>query len=446
MQTRREFIKYLSGLATTLLVACSPKSRTQVPRKKTKNPKAVVFRAVNGSPPENMEKIISMMGGVETLFGSDDIIIIKPNLQWHNQGAPNISALNRLIVLIMEMKNGFRGQVVLAENIHRGPKPWENAGWAVPFERNSDIPNILNYNSLAEHLKKTYGRRFSVCHLLDIESGSKRVHSPREGEGYVLCDGSGDVPLLSVDNGLAGGRRREVIMSYPIMKTDQNTLIDYRWGVWENGAYTQQPVKLINCAAINHHSSYCGMTSAVKNYLGLSDLSGGSDPTHSGRIVDGYYNFHSFAFNGNKKGPVPGILGAEIGYFLKTIRKPFLNITTAEYCGLIHRTSLPVAKTKVVAASTDPVALDFHMAKYVLYPNSKVPVHHPENPQTPTSQYLNQCARFGDYCFKEEMVGIESFNFSNKTIPNEAEWAVHGERQWGSNAKTLLKYLIYKGL
>jgi hypothetical protein len=437
-------MKTLSLAAATLMVSCSPKKKAPALKKKGTNPLAEVFRATNGSPSENMEKVISMMGGVEKLFSTDDIIILKPNLQWYNQGAPNIAAIHQLIVLIMEMKNGFKGQVVIAENVHRGPMPWERAGWNIPFERNSDLPGIRNYNQLAQHLQNKFGDRFSVCHLLDIEIGARRVFSPPDGPGYVVCDGTGGVPLLSIDNGLSGEERREVVMSYPIIKTEQGTLIDYRRGVWENGAYTQQPVKFINCAALNHHSSYCGMTSAVKNYLGISDLSGGSNPSSPGRISKNYHNFHSFAFEGNKKGPVSGMLGAEVGYFLKTVRRPDLNITTSEYCGLVDRTSLPVAHTKIIAASTDPVALDFHMAKYVLYPNSKISEHNPENPKTPTFQYLDQCARYGDYCFSEERVDIKAYDFLKKKYLNEVEFTVLGEKQWGQNAKSLLKYAFFK--
>jgi hypothetical protein len=409
-----------------------------------KEEKAQVVRAINGSPSENMDMVLSMLGGVDSLFGADDIVIIKPNLQWFNQGAPNIAAMNTLVSRIMERKGGFTGEIVLAENVHRGPEPWKTVGWNTPFARNSDMPQVLNYNELAEHLKNEYGALFSVCHLLDIENGAKRVYTPEDGPGYVLCDGSGGVPLLAVSNGLAGKNKREVIMSYPIMRTDKGTLIDYRFGVWEKGAYTRQPVKFVNFAALNHHSAYCGMTSAVKNYLGISDLSGGPDPHDRGKLLGDYYNFHSFTFNKWENGPVPGMIGYEIGYFLKTVRRPFLNITSAEYCGLIDRTRLPVAHTRAVAASTDPIALDFHMAKYVLHPNSRIPVHDPENPKSPLYQYLKQCAPQGEYCFDESRVGIRSFDFSKNDFQREDELIVRGEKKWGGHFRSLLKYSAFR--
>ncbi|MGE5742231.1 MAG: hypothetical protein ACM32H_09310, partial [Candidatus Aminicenantes bacterium RBG_16_66_30] len=76
---------------------------------------ATVYRAVNGGPAENLEKVLSLAGGAEKLFGADDIVILKPNLQWYNHGAPNIAAIDRLVSLIMDRPGGFRGEVVLAE-------------------------------------------------------------------------------------------------------------------------------------------------------------------------------------------------------------------------------------------------------------------------------------------------------------------------------------------
>jgi hypothetical protein len=448
--TRRRFVMSLPVLGAAAIVSCRKRKdgprRQGVGRETAGIPEtaATVYRAVNGSPGDNLEKVLALMGGAEALFGDEDVVILKPNLQWYNQGAPNIAAMDRLVTLIMERRGGFRGEVVLAENIHRGAKPWERAGWAVPFVRNADLPGVRNYNELAGGLKKRYGDRFSVCHLVNIASGGKRVRSSADGPGYVICDGTGGVPLLSFDNGLAGGKRREVVMSYPILRTDRGTLIDYRLGVWENGIYTERAVKFVNCAALNHHSVYCGFTSAVKNYLGVSDLSGGPDPAGGGRLAGTYFNFHSFPFDGDAKGPVPGMLGAEVGHFLKTVRRPTLNITTAEYCGLVDRVGLPVARTRAVAASADPVALDFHTAKYILFANSGISLHDPENRRSPSARYLRECARTGDYCYDESRVEVASFDLAAGRLQGEGELVVRADRQWGGNLRSLLKYAVLK--
>jgi len=404
--------------------------------------KVTLYRSVNGNPSENISKVMELMGGTEKIFGSDDIIIIKPNLQWWNQGAPNIACVSTLISMIMERPGGFRGEVVVAENNHRGAQPWNYAGWAQTFERNSNIPGINNYNQLTDHLKKTYRERFSVCHWIDIDSGGKRVYSPSVGAGYVLCDGTGGVPLFSISNGLASEKRRDVIMSYPIFKTDKGTLIDLKNGIWSKGSYTGQPLKFVNCAALNHHSFYCGPTSSIKNFLGVCDLSGGPDPNNKGKLINGYYNFHSFPFDKWSKGPVPGMLGLEIGMFLNTIRKPDLNITTTEWIGLSTRTETPVAHAKTVCACTDPVALDYHTAKYILYPNSHIQIHNPENTNGPLYHDLQKCSEQSGCVFDEHYVDIQSFDFSTLRMQEDNELVVMGEKTWGYNIKSLFKYFI----
>ena len=40
-----------------------------------------------------MSKVIDLMGGIGQLSAMHDIVVIKPNMQWWNQGAPNIAAI-----------------------------------------------------------------------------------------------------------------------------------------------------------------------------------------------------------------------------------------------------------------------------------------------------------------------------------------------------------------
>ena len=371
------------------------------------DPKVTIYKAINGHPSDNLSKVIELMGGIENVIGEVDVVIVKPNVQWWNQGAPNIAVVDTLISIIMNRPGGFQGEIVLAENNHRGNSPWDHGGWSTQFSRNSDMPGISNYNELAAYLKRKYGDRFSTAHWVDIDSGGKRVFSPANGSGYVICDGTGGVPLLTLDNGLADENRRTVVMSYPILQTNRGTVVDFKNGIWKKGSYTQQPIRFINVAALNHHSTYCGMTSAIKNYLGVCDLSGGSDPHEGGTVADKYYNFHSFPFDKWSAGPVSGMIGAEIGMFMSTVRKADLNITTAEWVGLASRTEPPVAHTRSVLACSDPVALDYHAAKYLLYPNSNIEIHNPDYRIGPLSQYLCKCSEYGGGLVDESYVYSE---------------------------------------
>jgi len=442
MQTRRNFLKkflLLIGTYPFIPRAWANKSTTKIT---DSNTIGTIYRSINGLPGENISKVVELMGGIGSIIGPDDVVVIKPNVQWWNQGVPNLAAFARFVDLIMDRPGGFTGEVILAENCHRGKKPWNSAGWSHKFDRNSDLDNIRNFIDLSEHLKKKYAERFTTHHLINVSVGGKRVFGPADGQGYVYCDGSGGVPLIKFDNGVQGDGFRSVIMTYPIIKSDRGTVIDFKNGIWEKGGYTRQPLRFINFAALNHHSTYCGATSVIKNYLGISDLSGGPDPNNGGMLTEKYYNFHSFPFNKWAPGPQPGMIGAEIGMFLNTIRRADLNITTAEWIGMSSRTDPPVVKMKTVLACTDPVALDYHSTKYVLYPNSGISFHDPDSPGSPMYQYLKACADHGGGEFDERKVALKSYDFKTGRMQSDDELVVIGEKEWGRNPKAILKYLV----
>jgi hypothetical protein len=445
MNSRRNFLKKLIILGGMITIRSEAGAAVPV-RKPLKEPLCTLFRSVNGSPEDNLRKVIELAGGIEGIVGHDDVVIIKPNVQWWNQGAPNLSALKTFVELIMERRGGFRGEVIIAENCHRGQYPSTSmgAGWALSFERNADIAGVNNMNELSALLKRKYRDGFSLCHWLDISCGGKRVFKPADGPGYVYCDGTGGVPLISCDNGRSGPDHRATIMTYPIFTTDRGTVVDFKHGVWEKGSYTDQRLRVINFAALNHHSTYCGMTSAVKNYMGITDLSGGPDPHNNGRLTGDYYNFHSFPFNKWAPGPESGMLGKAIGTFMKTIRKADLNITTAEWVGLTSRTDPPVAQTRGILASTEPVALDYHAAKYVLYPNSRLMLHNPDNTEGPLHQYLKKCAEACGGYFDEGKVRVLSYDLRKGNFQNDLELAIIGEKVWGGNFRAIMKYLYLR--
>ena len=193
MLTRRQAMKNLVALAATavpdtLATAKHDEHRDAVPE----HPEAKVFRALNGRPEENLIKVLELLNGTEYIVGVDDVVVIKPNVQWWNQGAPNLAVMHALVESIMNRAGGFTGEVVLAENCHRGATPWmsQSSGWAQSFVRNSDLKEASTYNELGALLKKRFGDRFSVCHWINIDAGAKRVYSPSDGPGYVYCDGT----------------------------------------------------------------------------------------------------------------------------------------------------------------------------------------------------------------------------------------------------------------
>ena len=178
--------------------------------------------------------------------------------------------------------------------------------------------------------------------------------------------------------------------------------------------------------------------------MGVNDLSGGPDPRNGGRLVDDYCNFHSFPFNEWAPGPVPGMVGSEVSAFMKTIRKADLNITTAEWVGLASRIEPPVANTRALLACSDPVALDYHAAKYILFPNSKLMIHDPDNKKSPLNQYLIKCAEGGGGIVDERYIAIKSFDFKTHSLQDDDQLLVEGKTKWGTNLKIIMKYLYLR--
>lgn len=401
---------------------------------------------INGSPAANLARVVDLMGGVTELVGPEDVVVLKPNVQWWNQGSVNLAALQTLVEITMEREGGFRGEVVIVENCHRGGQPWlsQSSGWTRSFNVNSGLDRIESMNDLTRSLKERYGDHFSTVHLVDIAAGNRRTYGPEDGTGYVYCDGTKGTPSLFFSNGASGNSERRTIATYPIFRTDRGTLVDFRNGVWANGSYTDRPVRFINIAGLNHHSTYCGMTSCIKNYMGLTDLSGGPNPSENGQLVENIYNFHTFPFDKWAEGPVPGMIGAEMAFFMDTVRKADLNIVTAEWVGLISRVDPPITRTRCVLASTDPVALDFHSSKYLLYPNSKVWFHDPERKNSPVRQYLEHASKGGAGTLNEGSVEVVSYDMKRGALQANGKTPVRGKFVLGSKIKPILKYLLFR--
>jgi hypothetical protein len=412
--TRRNFIKKVGKGAGVLAIAPIVWNNTRITNQDDISATSHIFGASDYEPEKNMEMIIDMMGGIGNLIGLEDIVIIKTNAQWWNQGSPNLAALKRFIELILGMP-GFIGEIIIADNNHRGVAPWNSGAWANNFEINSDVPNVYNLIDLINLFHSQGYNNVTKYHWLDVATGGKRVFGPEDGDGYVYRTD------ILYNNGASGDDYRETIMTYPIFTSSySDTIIDFKNGAWNGSSYTDQPLKLINFAGLCYHGLYVGATSAIKNYLGVSDLSGGPD---SGKLIENYYNFHSFPFDGWNFGPVPAMLGGEIGTFLKTIRAADLNITTAEWIGWLHRTDVDKAEhTRTILASTDPIALDYYATKHLLYPVSvereslRSEYVNPDRDDLPLRQYLDKCNELGIGTLNEEEIQVHTMTATSVKI------------------------------
>ncbi len=391
--SRRSFIKKTGEGSGAILVSSLLDKYVSAGNAKSEDFSHIYFASANG-PVQNLENVIRMMGGIQHIIALNDIIVIKTNAQWWNQGSPNLAATKRFIELILNIP-GFIGEVIICDNNHRWD-PTNNGAWSTTFEINSDVPGVSNLMELI-NLFQNQGHK-NVTYYCWMDTGSdksKLTTGPEGGDGYVY------LPDIQYDNGGSGDDHRVTIMSYPVFTSSYSGVtIDLMKGAWKDGYYTGQPVKFIVFSALSSHHT-AKVTSAIKNFFGVVDLSGDSDP-HSppyGKLYEDYFNFHAFSFNKNEPiEPVSGAMGGAVGTFLKNVRMPDLFVTTAEWVGVGDRTVPEKAEqTGAIAAGKDPVALDYYNTKYILYPaaikqqKNYAEDFNPDNMDMPLRKYLEKC-------------------------------------------------------
>jgi len=389
---------------------------------KTKNANrcsSYIFLSRNGSPAENLKKVIGMIGDIEKIIGPEDIVLIKPNGQWWNQGMTNTDAMHAFIELVLAIPE-FKGEIIIAENHHF---PVDNSRAWTTKERNG----AFNFNELIEHFNAAGYPNVTKCHWHDggaskhpswggAENGGV-VDGPWEGEGYVWCP----------DNVYVAPSGRKAMMSYPVFRSKfSGLLIDFKYGPWKKQKYQEIPLKFINFSAVNHHGQ-TGVTAAIKNYLGIVDMTCGD----RGLRPKGFHNFHNIGFSALPaiiKYPLEKIgwndtgeyIGGAVGTFMKTIRKADLNIITAEWVGWGDRTDPQRgSRARAIIASRDPVALDYWSAKYILLPATKkhaiskkfVEWNDPDKIGKPFHGLLASCAAQGAGTMDPNSIQVSEYNF-----------------------------------
>ena len=380
-----------------------------------------VFSSKNGTAEQNTQKVIKLMGGIQRIIGINDIVILKPNAQWWNQGMTNTDSMKAFIEMVLQIP-GFEGEIIVAENHHF---PEDNArGWTTN-NRNGKF----NYNELVDHFNKKGFTNVSKYHWHDggpskqpswggAENGGL-VNSPTDGDGYAWCP----------DIEYAAPTGRKTLMNYPVFTSSYSGLkIDLRFGVSKNGVPVDVPIKLINYSVLNHHDQ-TGVTASIKNYLGIVDMTCG----YRGLQPKGYFNFHFVGFSNwprifrfamQRLGWIDTgeYIGGAVGQFMKTVRMADLNIIAGERIGWGDRIDLKMSsRAKIVLASKDPVALDYYGSKHVLLPLTKerdstgkiAPWHDPDNTQKPFQIFLKSCHDEGIGNLDENFIRLIDYDYAS---------------------------------
>lgn len=277
--------------------------------------------------------------GSDGLIVSDDVVLIKVNCQWDERGGTNTDLLRELITAITSHPDGFTGEIIVADNgqgdDHRGAKGF---GGSFTWENN----NAVDTNQTVQDVVESFSSSKVSTYLWDTITKT-RVNEYSEGDiedGYVIEDEVIEGP--------------DLMISYPKFVTEYGTFVSFKNGIWDpkKQEYDTLKLKVINLSNLKGHAWY-GVSASVKNYMGV--------PTDilTSEVSGKHYHSHLSIGKGG------------MGTMMVKTRYPVLNIIDA-----IWIQTNPVAgprnrydwatPTNVIIAGTDPVALDYWSAKYIL--------------------------------------------------------------------------------
>jgi uncharacterized protein (DUF362 family) len=270
------------------------------------------------------------------IIGKDDVVIIKVNCQWDERGGTNTDLVKALVQAIVEHPQGFTGEVVIADN--------GQARGSLNYARSNAQDNSQSMQKVAD----SFPGHWVSTYLWDTIT-NKRVKEYSEADledGYV----AGDAPK----------QKTGIVVTYPKFRTKYGTNVSFKMGIWDpaNKTYDSGRLKVINVPVLKSHRGY-GVTASVKHYMG---------------VVSDRISREQGGWAHNSVGS--GGMGTE----MVQTRFPALNIVDAiwvnanpgEGPGTPYGSA---TKTSVIAASTDPVALDYWAAKSILMPAASAKGH-----------------------------------------------------------------------
>ncbi len=315
-----------------------------------------VYVARNGDPVSNVQRVIDLAGGIQRFIDHDDVVVLKPNGQWPFQGYTHTQSIKALIDAILNRPGGFGGEIILTEHVHRNYPDAETNGsycWNMSAGNRTNNWAAMNYLQLVADY---HSRGIPIVTANPMYDSGQGTWQAVSGPADIAAGKQGWARTTYTTS--ANGRT--VNLSTAILRSGYSgKLVDLKNGVWQNGGYTGQKVKLIFLPTLNNHGSYrsedyAGPTSALKTHVGVVDF-GGSAPN----------SIHSVGY----ADPIsPQAMGETVGHLITQVIHPTFYLTVAEYTGYRSRTDTNAAHTRTVGLCADPVTLDYWMCKYVMLP------------------------------------------------------------------------------
>jgi len=408
---RRDFMKNIGKITgSTLIGGYLLDSMLFSPVRARAAIRSNVFVAKNGTPAENVAKVIGMRyGGIENVIGHDDVVVINPNGQWPNQGGSNCACCMGLIDLILDRPGGFDGEIIFCENTQfQEWGYWTTGGGGL--DRNGPY-NFVDMIAYYQNNGHSNVNGFRIWRNIDEPSLWPVVSGPQDGQGWVRPEWQSPVSGCLL------------YLGYPIIVSPYSgRLIDLKNGVYDNGYEGQPPLRFIKVPNLNNHGweanqDYAGITSSIKSFLGITELEG----DYRGHFADGHYQMHTYleSCHGQTSAQRAFSAGEAVGAWMTNCRKPDFFLTTAEWVGWGSRTGTDATQARTVGLANDPVALDYYMSKYVLWP-----LHTPQQyfnpdydiPNNMTRQTINGCISQGYGTANEDEIAAYVYDFNAPSV------------------------------
>jgi len=272
--------------------------------------------------------------GPNGFIGNDDVIIIKVNSQWDERGGTNTDLVKSLIEAIINHPDVWKGEIIIADN---GQAQYGGAGkgGSLDWMKNNAQDQTQSMQDVADKYLD-----YKVSTYLWDTITTNAVQEYAEGDfedGFVV------ETHVVVQTG--------TLVSYPKFTTSYGTKISFKYGLYraELDEYDSDKLKIINLPVLKSHMIY-GVTGAMKHYMGVP----------SDKLTAGIgYRIHRAVGNG------------AMGTLMAQTRVPTLNIIDAIYVNAKPKDGpstsyLDATQVNIIAASTDPIAIDYWASKNIL--------------------------------------------------------------------------------
>lgn len=279
------------------------------------------------------------------IVGSNDIVILKGNYQWDFRNTTSADRVKGVIWQVLNHPDGFNGEIIVCDNT-------QDNGTGI----NQDDNNSEDINQSVIDVVNTFYSKGYPVYLLDWNTMWGDVASEYStgdyNDGFVYESSSK--------------------ISYPKFKSPSGTSkISLRYGIWDStsSTYDHNRLCLINLPVLKAHS-WSGASIGVKNWVGILTTAYRNERYGGFNLMHDYYFFGPYAL-------VAKVMGVTF---------PKLTIVDADWTSGSGPSNLnDTVRTRILLGSTDPCAVSWYSAKYILTPIAVDPYN--TNPDLEGSNY-----------------------------------------------------------